>query len=111
MSNRPPCLVNFSKSQKLNCINISKSFVLCCRLQILADRIVDKFVSVGLMKREYDRVKLHVTLMNTLMRKDPNDAFVSRGFDRRGIMKDRESFDANGVFRVCNVLPKSKIVY
>ena len=70
---------------------------------MLADRIVDKFVSEGLMKQEYDRVKLHVTLMNTLMRKDPNDAFVSRSFKRRGRMKDRESFDSNGVFRVCCV--------
>ena len=58
------------------------------------------------MKREYDRVKLHVTLMNTLMRKDPSDTFASRGSDRRGPMKDRESFNANGVFRVCGVLHK-----
>ena len=67
---------------------------------MIADRIVDKFVSVGLMTREYDRVKLHVTLMNTLMRKDPNGVFMSRSSDRRATMKNRESFDATGLLRV-----------
>ena len=34
---------------------------------------VEKFVQSGLMKREYDRVKLHATLLNTLFRKDEGD--------------------------------------
>ena len=33
----------------------------------------EKFVQSGLMKREYDRVKLHATLLNTLFRKDEGD--------------------------------------
>ncbi len=37
-------------------------------LQTLCDRLVDRFVSAGIMTRQYDRVKLHVTLMNTLFR-------------------------------------------
>ena len=76
------------------------------RLQILSDRIVDKFVSSGLMHRDYDRVKLHVTVMNTMFRKDPSgtaDAAPTRGGPRSG-MKERESFDASNVLRVSIVL-------
>lgn len=40
------------------------------RLQVIADRLVEYFVSVGQMAREWDRVKLHGTVMNTLFRKD-----------------------------------------
>lgn len=40
------------------------------RLQVIADRLVEHFVSAGLMVREWDRVKLHGTVMNTLFRKD-----------------------------------------
>ena len=40
------------------------------RLQVMADRLVEHFVSAGLMVREWDRVKLHGTVMNTLFRKD-----------------------------------------
>ena len=36
----------------------------------MADRLVEHFVSAGLMVREWDRVKLHGTVMNTLFRKD-----------------------------------------
>lgn len=34
------------------------------KLQRLSDSLVDTFVSAGLMSRQYNRVKLHVTLMN-----------------------------------------------
>ena len=34
-------------------------------LQKMADRIVDKFIASGLMRRQYDRVKLHLTVINT----------------------------------------------
>lgn len=43
---------------------------LLLRLQVIADRLVEHFVSAGLMVREWDRVKLHGTVMNTLFRKD-----------------------------------------
>lgn len=36
----------------------------------MADQLVEHFVSEGLMVREWDRVKLHGTVMNTLFRKD-----------------------------------------
>lgn len=37
---------------------------------MIADRLVEHFVAAGLMVREWDRVKLHGTVMNTLFRKD-----------------------------------------
>lgn len=68
----------------------------------MCDRIVEKFTSAGYMQRERDRVKLHVTLMNTLMRKDPSGAALPRQQGgRRGEFKERESFDASNVLRVC----------
>ncbi|CAH1781635.1 unnamed protein product [Owenia fusiformis] len=71
------------------------------KLQILADRLVDKFVSTGLMQRQYDRVKLHITVMNTLFRKDPNAATEpSDGRSRnQRHERDRESFDASNILK------------
>jgi hypothetical protein len=50
-------------------------FVLCIFLVVLLcswlkneEDFLCRFVEAGLMKREYDRVKFHVTLMNTLFR-------------------------------------------
>ncbi|KAK3094700.1 hypothetical protein FSP39_005155 [Pinctada imbricata] len=66
------------------------------RLQILADRLVDRFSSTGLMMQEFSHVKLHITVMNSLMRKDPTalpeakDQRQRNNRDRR----ERESFDA-----------------
>ncbi|XP_068686940.1 activating signal cointegrator 1 complex subunit 1-like [Montipora foliosa] len=40
------------------------------RLQKLADGLVEKFVANGLMKKEYDRVKLHATVMKSKLRTD-----------------------------------------
>ena len=64
---------------------------------------MDKFSTAGLMTREYDRVKLHITVMNTLMRKDPSGALVPSQGGKRGALKDRESFDANKVLQVRKV--------
>lgn len=44
--------------------------VVFSRLQVIADRLVEHFVSAGLMVREWERVKLHGTVINTLFRKD-----------------------------------------
>ncbi|KAJ8305691.1 LOW QUALITY PROTEIN: hypothetical protein KUTeg_016236 [Tegillarca granosa] len=71
------------------------------RLQILVDRLVDKFTASGFMQREHDHVKLHITVMNTLMRKDPSGAPLPWKQDRKGdIRKDRESFNAVNVMKV-----------
>jgi len=86
------------------------------KLQMIADRIVDHFCSQNLMTQQYDRVKIHATVMNTLFRRDPSgtDAPMLRGGgggggggggnaanddQRRTVRKDRESFDAQKIFR------------
>jgi len=77
----------------------------CDRLQSVADRLVDRLTSAGVMQREHDRVKLHVTVMNTLMRKDPSGTSLpqpesthSKG-GRQPPRVERESFDASQVLK------------
>lgn len=53
------------------------SLLLLWRLQAVADQLVEHFVSAGLMVREWDRVKLHGTVMNTLFRKDSTGKAVA----------------------------------
>lgn len=67
------------------------------KLQVIADQLVERFVAEGLMVREWDRVKLHGTVMNTLFRKDPSAE--DKGGSGRPNMKDREAFDARGVLK------------
>ncbi|XP_078613187.1 activating signal cointegrator 1 complex subunit 1-like [Branchiostoma floridae x Branchiostoma japonicum] len=73
------------------------------KLQTIADGIVEKFVSAGLTEREYDRVKLHATAMNTLFRKDPSaspDKTDRKVAGKGRPLKDRESFDARNVLEI-----------
>jgi len=58
------------------------------RLQEAVDKVVERFVASGLMKQEYDRVKLHCTLINSLFRKEEEDE--SDG----GTEGERRTFDA-----------------
>ncbi|XP_019868874.2 activating signal cointegrator 1 complex subunit 1 [Aethina tumida] len=51
------------------------------KLQQLADEIVSSFARKGFIKRQYDKVKLHVTLMNSVFN------------------KNKETFDANDVLK------------
>ena len=76
-------------------------------LQILADRIVDKFAASGLMIREYDHVKLHITVMNSIFRKREtieqnscND-FQDPIFDLKSerAVGTRESIDASEILK------------
>lgn len=69
------------------------------RLQSLADRLVDRFTSTGLMQKEYDRVKLHATIMNTIFRKDPTGTTELRKTADGRRLGDRESFDATNVLK------------
>lgn len=56
-----------------SCFTWPCSFSFCLpRLQMVADQLVERFVASGLMLKEWDRVKLHATVMNTLFRKDPS---------------------------------------
>nr|XP_045606852.1 activating signal cointegrator 1 complex subunit 1-like [Procambarus clarkii] len=60
-------------------------------LQTIADSLVDEFVKAGVLNRQHDRVKLHVTLMNTLFRHDRDGVTDSKA------SKDRESFCARQI--------------
>ena len=62
---------------------------------MLADQLVERFASNRLMKREYEHVKLHVTVMNTLFRKDLSG--ISAPNPR---LKNRESFNASNILQV-----------
>lgn len=66
------------------------------KLQVIADRLVEHFVSAGLMVREWDRVKLHATVMNTLFRKD--STVEDTGGPRRQT-SEREAFDARNILK------------
>jgi len=68
------------------------------RLQTFADQLVDRFVEHGIMLREFDHVKLHITVMNSLMRKDPSHASITQ--NDRASKRDRESFDATRLMQV-----------
>ncbi|XP_037547033.1 activating signal cointegrator 1 complex subunit 1 [Nematolebias whitei] len=65
------------------------------KLQLMADQLVEHFISEGLMVREWDRVKLHGTVMNTLFRKDLS-AEASAGRQTSG---EREAFDARSILK------------
>ena len=60
------------------------------KLQTLADQLVDKFVSEGLMVKQYDRVKLHLTLMNTLFRKDDAGICDNEIVRKKGAHEERQ---------------------
>jgi hypothetical protein len=49
------------------------------------------------VQKQYEQVKLHVTLMNTIFRSDETEAETSKG--RR---KPRETFDATCILKVCS---------
>lgn len=67
------------------------------KLQEIAERLEEHFVSAGLMARERDRVKLHGTVMNTLFRKD-SSAEDSGGTGRQNT-SEREAFDARNILK------------
>ncbi|XP_056153296.1 activating signal cointegrator 1 complex subunit 1 isoform X2 [Lampris incognitus] len=67
------------------------------KLQMIADRLVEHFVSAGLMVREWDKVKLHGTVMNTVFRKD--STAEDGGGAGRQTLKDREAFDARNLLK------------
>lgn len=66
------------------------------RLQLIADRLMQRFVGSGLMLKDWDRVKLHATVMNTLFRRDPLAEERSSTYPAK---RERESFDARNVLK------------
>ena len=60
------------------------------------------------MQRDYDKVKLHITLINTIFRQEPDaesgrETKKSSDTHRGGGGKIRESFDARRILQVCGV--------
>ena len=75
-------------------------------LQEIADKLVDKFTSSGLMIQQYDKVKLHLTVINTLFRR--NDVEDEEGLiqetsqcerqtGRNNMKSNRETLDARQI--------------
>lgn len=62
-------------------------------LQKLADFLVAKFAESGLMPRQFDRVKLHVTLLNTIFRKGTED------LESNSSASGRETLDSRAIMQ------------
>ncbi|KAK3576538.1 hypothetical protein CHS0354_018044 [Potamilus streckersoni] len=69
------------------------------RLQMLVDRIVDSFAGNNLMQHQYDRVKLHITVMNTIFRKDPSGTTQAPQRQKNRGTRERESFFATNILK------------
>ncbi|NXY08543.1 ASCC1 protein, partial [Pteruthius melanotis] len=69
------------------------------RLQMVADQLVERFVASGLMLKEWDKVKLHATVMNTLFRKDPTEE-QNNTMTGKSSFKERESFNGQNILKL-----------
>merc|ERR1712083_730992 len=76
----------------------------CDELQTLADGIVSKFAETGLMPRQFDRVKLHMTVLNTIFRKEDGD-----GLEQEQKEEQRETLDARGLLQLFGDFPFGSI--
>jgi activating signal cointegrator complex subunit 1 len=71
------------------------------RLQTFLDRLNEELSSTGLMKQKFERIKLHVTLMNSLLRKDDTGILEAQKTTRGRVKnQERESFDAKKILRL-----------
>ncbi|KAH1168332.1 hypothetical protein KIL84_003815, partial [Mauremys mutica] len=70
------------------------------KLQLIADRLMEQFVTSGLMMKEWDRVKLHATIMNTLFRKDTNVEEQNNATTGKSSFKERETFDGRNILKI-----------
>ena len=71
-------------------------------IQMISDHVVDSFDKSGLMKKQFERVKLHATVMNSLCRVDANyDEYENEVSQQnaRGNKSSRESFDARNILK------------
>ena len=64
--------------------------------QKIADHLMEAFISSGLSKKQFDRVKLHATVMNSLLRQDPSGTIEPTANSEN---KNRESFDARNILK------------
>lgn len=74
------------------------------RLQKFVDELLDALLTAGYVKKQFDNVKLHATIMNTLFRenKRPKEE-RSQGQKTR----DRITFNATQILEVKNFKGKS----
>lgn len=77
------------------------------QLQEAFDKVLENFYRRGLLRKQYDGVKLHVTLMNSLFRK--SDGFTQQKSDAK-VPKNRLSFDASSILENYNNYFFGKIV-
>ncbi|XP_024883318.1 activating signal cointegrator 1 complex subunit 1 isoform X4 [Temnothorax curvispinosus] len=56
------------------------------KLQELVDKVAQYFIDIGLMEKEYEKIKLHATLMNTSFKNDYPARFKER-YDASEILK------------------------
>ncbi|XP_053685087.1 activating signal cointegrator 1 complex subunit 1 [Sabethes cyaneus] len=68
-------------------------------LQQIADELMQRFVSSGLVQKKYDRVKLHVTLINSLFRDGGSGAMAGGGGEEEPRSNARVTFDATTILR------------
>ena len=78
-------------------------------LQCFVDELVNSLASSDFLKKQYDRVKLHATVMNTLFRVQNIDGKNVQNTDRKNVQntdrknvnrKERLTFDARKIFEV-----------
>ncbi|XP_022095063.1 activating signal cointegrator 1 complex subunit 1-like [Acanthaster planci] len=72
------------------------------KLQVICDSLMNRFVSAGLMQQDYDRVKIHITLINTLFRREPDAEDGSKRTKGRRdgrAEKVREAFNAKRILK------------
>ena len=71
------------------------------RLQTFLDRLNEELLNTGLMKQKFERLKLHVTVMNSLLRKDETGILEAQKTTRGRVKnQERESFDAKKILRL-----------
>lgn len=71
--------------------NVLYGTVDCDPLQVIAEKIYEYFVEKGVMQKKFDRVKLHVTLINSIF---GSDSDTNGGNGRKG---DKDTFDASKI--------------
>lgn len=65
-------------------------------IQSIADQLLNRFVESGLSKRQFDRVKLHATIMHSQLRQDTSGINVQHSEEA----KSRKSFDARNILKL-----------
>ncbi|XP_071955789.1 activating signal cointegrator 1 complex subunit 1-like isoform X2 [Antedon mediterranea] len=74
------------------------------KLQLLVDSVAEQFINEGLMVREYDHVKIHATLINSLFNRDSELGNHEKVYSKN--QKIRKSFDARVILEIfgdCNL--------